>query len=263
MRKRKLRTFLIVGVLFFLPACGIPRMFPWSEDSQYELTSNSITFYLDFLYQTDEGVQRWPTLEPSENTPVFRIYYYIDDTQNFNSNVSIGSSLRSRFRSRYGSSFPPFFDEGDEVATVTVTTDRDETIEVSAYEVTVVPSGGGDPVPISRVFQGMDYFASAGGSSYIAEYSFRRTSNSGEYYIEMTYNGQTYLLARMNGEPFSDSSPDIYFNPRSGGEPEFLPEDESAFIGNAVGVHLFGAVSFAFEGYTTRQTVLLDDISLN
>ena len=261
MRKRKLRTFLIIGVLFFLPACGIPRMFPWSEGSQYDLTSNSITFYLDFLYQTDEGVQRWPTLEPSPNTPVFRLYYYIDDGFNFDSNVNIGSSLRSRFRSRYSISFPPFFGEGDEVATVTVTTDSStgESIEVGAYEVTVVPSGGGDPVPISRVFQGMDYFASAGGSSYTAEYSFRRSSNSGDYYIEMTYNGQTYLLARMNGDRFSDNSKDIYFDPQGGGEAEFLPEDETLFRGSPV-VHLFGAVSFTFEGYTTRQTVLLDEI---
>ena len=257
MRKRKLRTFLIIGVLFFLPACGIPRMFPWSEDSQYELTSNSITFYLDFLYQTDEGVQRWPTLDPSPNTPVFRLYYYIDDGFNFDSGVNIGSSLRSRFRSRYGSSFPPFFGEGDPVATVTVT-DNDETIEVSAYEVTVVQPDG-TAVPISQLFQGMDYFQQIGNSEYTAEYSFRRSSDSGDYYIEMTYNGQKYNLARMNGDRFSSNSKDVYFDPQGDGDAEFLPEDESLFQGSPE-VHLFGAVSFTFEGYTTRQTVLLDEI---
>ena len=260
MRKRKLRTFLIVGVLFFLPACGIPRMFPWSEGSQYDLTSNSITFYFDFLYQTDEGVQSWPTLEPSPNTPVFRIYYYIDPGLSDPSISNIGSSLRSRFRSRYGSSFPPYFDEGDPVATVTVTDrgNNDETIEVSAYEVTVVPADGGDPVAISRLFQGMDYFVSSGGSSYTADYSFS-VPDSTSYYIEMTYNGQTYNLARMNGDQFT-SDPDAYFNPVGRGEAEFLPEDRSVMVSPTV--HLFGAVSFAFEGYTTRQTVLLDDIIL-
>ena len=265
MRKRKLRTFLIVGVLFFLPACGIPRMFPWREGYQYDLSYSSITFNLNFR-DTEESQVKFH--KPRIDTPVFRLYYYVDTLFNDPSISDVGSSLRSRFRSRYAGSFPPTFEDGDAAATVTLTDrgNNDETIRISAYEVTVIPPEGGTPVPISSYFAGVESFEPHGhvnsegyADSYSATYSFRKTSVN-DYYIEMTYNGQTYLLARMNGEPFSDSSKDVYFNPDNG-DAEFLPDDEDAFIG-IPRVHLFGAVSFAFEGYTTRQTVLLDEIDL-
>lgn len=264
MRKERIISFLAISALFLclFTSCGIPQMFPWSDDVNYDITSSSINFRLRFR-TTGSGEEKSWTLVPSPDTPILRFYYLIVPEASMQSTVS---GVASSFGSRYSSSFPKSFGRGEKAYTSsyeTYNTD-DETISVSLYELSVIHSNGRFE-PVSSYFQGLDWFepvlaegeeqTGSYADEYTATFSFRQedVENSNEYYIILTLNGQDYRLGRSNGMPFIRSLDTYYDDDYS----EFLPEDSDGLQTDAR-LLIYATASFAFEDYTTRRTITID-----
>ncbi len=259
MKKGRL-SFLIFSALFLclLTSCGIPRMFPWREDYQYNIDSDSLDFKLRFT--TSGSDQPWPKLTPSPNTPVLRFYYLIVPEASMQSTAT---GVVSSFSSRYSSSFPKSFRRGEAAYTSSYETTYtdDETVSVSLYELSVIHEDGRFE-PVSSYFQGINWFqpvlqegedpGSGLADEYQVTYSFAQQDipNTNEYYIILTLNGETYRLGRSNGMPFVRSLSSYYDEDYS----EFLPEDSDALQSDAR-LLIYATASFAFENYTTRRTI--------
>ena len=264
MKKRSILSFLVCSalVLFVFISCGIPRMFPWRDTYQYNIDSDSIDFKLRF--KTSGSDEYWPKLIPSPNTPILRFYYLIVPEASMQSTVS---GIVSSFSSRYSSSFPKSFGSGEAAYTSSyeTTSTDDETISVSLYELSIIHDNGRFE-PVSQYFQGIDWFepmlqegeelpSDGYADEYQVTYSFAQESieGSNEYYITLTLNGETYRLGRSNGEPFVRDARSYYDDDDS----EFLPEDSDGLLTDAK-LLIYATASFAFEGYTTRQTIRMD-----
>ena len=262
----RILTISATVLLFFLASCGIPRMFPWDEVTQYSISSRQLSFKTSFQTESSSSgaaeTTNW-TLVPSRGTPVIRIYYIITPTAEspLYSNVT---GMASSFSSRYRSSFPPTYDEeAAYTRSFDTTYTDDETISVSMWEMTVIGDDG-SVEPVSRVFQGVDYFVGSGGThddniydEYTATYEFSAETVSSGYYIRLNLNGESYRLGRMNGSPFSLSLSDYYDD-----NCEFLPEDSDGLLQDAT-LNIYLGASFAFENYTSRQTIPLVEVHRN
>ena len=252
--------------LFSIVSCGIPRMFPWDSVTQYNISTRQLDFRTSFQTETSGSgaaeITSW-SLVPSRGTPVIRLYYIVTPTAEspLYSNVT---GMASSFSSRFRSSFPPTYDEEPAYTRSfeTAYTD-DETISVSMWEMTVIRDDGSYE-PASRIFQGVDYFTGNGGThdngiydQYIATYEFSTETAGSGYYILMNLNGTTYRLGRMNGKPFSLNLADYYDD-----DSEFLPEDSEGLMQDAT-LNIYLGASFAFENFTSRQTVPLVEVHRN
>ena len=250
-RKKRL-IFILIYSVFFLFSCGIPRIFPWEVNEQYEISISELKIRLSF--DVSEGTPNHDsiTLTPYPDTPVVRFFYVI--VPNLSESNSSVNNLISSFGSRYSSGFPTTYENGEPAYTTTVTYD-DESIRVGLFELTVYDENSGRFVPTSSYFTGMDNFNGDGNGQYLMSYSFSeyKISDDSGYWIQLVINGdesKPYYLARSNGEPFTNSIDD-YIQGNSNRE----------FLSNASGhitdfqIRVYAAASFIFEHYTTRATI--------
>ena len=302
MRRGRILSFLVsfVLLLFLSVSCGIPRMFPWRSTYQYNISSSSLDFKLHFTTESNSSGAATPTqwnLQPSPNTPILRLYYIIvPDTDASFQNSVVG--MASSFYSQYRSSFPKSFGEGDAAysRSFTTTLTDDENITVALWEMSVIHDDGTFE-PASSFFQGLDFFEPVGegepgtddgenipgedvgegtdegdeppsedepttglADQYVANYDFSQERSGNGYYILMNLNGTTYRLGRMNGQPFSLNLADYYED--SSNDTEFLYEDRQGLQTNAI-LNIYLTASFAFENYTTRSTIELQNVHSN
>ena len=168
--KNKLFLFLFICVLFsVIISCGIPRMFPWREGSQYEIDGRRVQFRLSFHVDNDTLEGDDITLVPRPGTPVLRFYYLVvPNTSASAGNISTIDNIMRNFGSRYRSSIPRTFGSGEAAYTTSYTYDQatDETISVSLYELSVVmldeDNNPVNHVPSSSYFEGIEFFQPIG-----------------------------------------------------------------------------------------------------
>ncbi len=255
-RKKRIIFILIYSVLFLF-SCGIPRMFPWDQNEEYKFDINHLNFNLYYHVQNDyDGSSNRYELEPVDDTPVLRfLYLIIPNTTASSSTLSSLYSMISSFGSSFSSGMPPSYGSGTRAYTRTYTNDAGESISVGLYELSVLTPIGDESYrvsPSSSIFKGMDYFIPVDSDSYEANYEFQRYQVDGGYFIELTLNGKQFLLARSNGEPFSNSNDDYIQDGNNDGR-EFLAEDADEVISTEV--RIYAVASFMFKGYTTRATI--------
>ncbi len=260
MRKKVARFPVVCVLLLFLTSCGIPRMFPWT-DNQYDLTGYNLAFSTKFettsYIDGQPNIRDWD-LTPRSGTPVLRIYYMLLPEQG-----SSGSSLISSFNSNYRNSFPPNFGKGDAVASTSIssTAVSDGYVSTSMYEMTVVDDNYQFYTPASNVLCGIDFFppekaGATGVSSYNLEWTVSWERTSAGYYLMLAFNnGETVRLGRMNGEPFP-INPSDYAKSTTGDAVEFTSSDEPGLTSTMI-LRVYLTASFAYEGYTTRSTIPL------
>ena len=271
LRKTSLIFLVIIALFLLLTACGIPQMFPWSDD-QYDLTDSSLSFDVRFStvhYKDGKPHTKDWILDFKEGTPIIRIYYMLRPNQE-----SSGSSLISRFNSNFRESFPPTYSSGVAAATVNISSAEadDGYVATSLYEMRIAPADSpSSSEPVSDYMIGESFFipkynSSGEAESYSASWSITAEPFSGDesgsgFNLILHWNGgrdnggEDYILTRMNGRPFYLSSALYCDDPRAD-DLEFIKDDQSGLTNMELRVYL--TASFAFDGYTTKATIPID-----
>lgn len=130
MRGKKVITFiLLMAVLFLFHSCGIPRMFQWDVNDEYQRNNNVTRFNLSYLKHVS-GSTESIAVTPKDNFPRLNFYYAIGSTTGLSGSTSSSSSspsgggvtayrLASSFNSRYSGSVPPSRQRNDSTPIVT------------------------------------------------------------------------------------------------------------------------------------------------
>ncbi len=171
MRGKKVITFiLLMAVLFLFHSCGIPRMFQWDVNDEYQRNNNVTRFNLSYLKHVS-GSTESVAVTPKNNFPRLNFYYAIGATTGLTGGSTssgssspsgggvIASKLASSFNSRFTSLVPssrlPNNNEPIVSSTVTIASapSDNNTTSVGLYEFIDIET---DQRPI--FFNGIEHF---------------------------------------------------------------------------------------------------------
>ncbi len=274
------RMILIIAALLFVSSCGIPRMFSWDNNEEYQINSSRIRFNLSYIrYDSAAGQNEEVQLTPKDGAPKLNFYYAIGSTTGLESKIE--TSLSSAYSSRYSNAYPPSRQINDQTpiasATATISASK-ETTSVGLYEFK-----NEDGIRPGYLFDINDYypFSADAETGNITEnenlaailenydkcvtYSLTTVEHNGGYAIELTLfpelpesdpHRYTFTLVRNNGLPFRTSI-DSYIGKDDGEMGEFTAEDDNARDFITPAIYVFVSCTFIFDGYTTVRTIPL------
>ena len=268
---RNIRSFIFIAVLFIisLSGCGMPRMFSWSKNEEYRISSSQLDFNLSYTYyDRDLGSDRTVQLTPLTGTPVMHFYYCVSSSTGLS-----GFNMSSAFTSSYSSRYVPVRDvtSSEPIASdsVTLTSRADEvTTSVGLYEFIDVATGRRPDFP-SDIDDYLDSDETTG-SGYLKHLTYKvepvQAESSGGYYFHLTINPDTekereYLLARFNGAPFRNGISNYLGKEDNGDVREYSDEDDPAGDFILPTVYIYASATFLFEGYTTVSTIELAELT--